>query len=61
MSRDEKLDSACLFSWRIFSQSSRLFTNLAYISCPAFPHLHLAFADLVYHTRESGEVFQVNI
>lgn len=46
MSTDEKLDSVCLFSWHIFSQSSWSYTSLAYISCPAFPHFHLAFADL---------------
>lgn len=61
MSRDEKLDSACLFSWHILSQSSQLCTNLAYISSSAFPHFHLVFADLVYYTRESGGVFQLNI
>jgi len=60
MSRDEKLDSACLFSWHIFPQSSGLCTNLAG-SCPAFSHFHLAFADLVCHSREPREVFQVNI
>lgn len=53
MIRDEELDSACLFPWHVFFQSSELCTSLACISCPAFPHFHLAFADLVYHTAVS--------
>lgn len=54
MIKDEKLDSvAC---------SRGTFFPKALSSVPAWliPCL-LAFADLVLHTREPGEIFQVNI
>lgn len=54
MIRDEKLDSVACSRGTFFPRV------LSYVPAWLIP-CHLAFADLVLHTRESGEVFQVNI
>lgn len=54
MIRDEKLDSVACSLGTFFPRA------LSYVPAWLIP-CHLAFADLVLHTREPGEVFQVNI
>lgn len=54
MIRDEKLDSVVCSLGTFFPRA------LSYVPAWLVP-CHLAFADLVFHTGESGEVFQVNI
>lgn len=54
MIRDEKLDSVACSLGTCFPRAPS-YVPAWFIPC------HLAFADLVFHSREPGEVFQVNI